>query len=72
MKKISLFAVMASVLAFASQAHAGMSYTCYNYVDGKPTGGTVTVVADSKAEADKKAEQKYKEIGVRSDYVNCK
>ena len=48
------------------------TWTCYRYVDGGPTGGTVKVEASSKQEAEKKSLEKYKKLGYRIDYTVCK
>ncbi len=69
MKK--LLAVLPLAFVLNSPAHATMTYECYAYVDGEPTGGFVKVSADSKSEAEIKAMKKYKEIKVKADYVNC-
>jgi hypothetical protein len=69
MKKILIF----SILLFAGGfAQAESKWTCYRYVDGKPTGGTVSVYASSKEEATRKALEKYKKLGYRIDSVNCR
>ena len=63
--------LLISVLAVG--AMASTKWTCYRYVDGKPTGGVVYVYANSKDEATKKALYKYrKELKYRVDSVNCK
>ncbi len=68
MKK-SIFVML--ILATALMASA--KWTCYRYVDGKPTGGVVYVYADSKSEATQKALKKYRdELHYRVDSVNCK
>lgn len=71
MKKLVSLMAVSALLALSSQAQAGTSYECSRYVDGAPTGGHVKVVADSKAEAEQKAMQKYKEMNLRTDYVKC-
>jgi len=63
---------MMLMVAFGQYAQAEMKWTCYRYVDGQPTGGTVTVYADSKSEATEKALKKYEKLGYRTDSVNCK
>ena len=68
MKKIIL-----ALAIFATSLIASTKWTCYRYVDGKPTGGVVYVYANSKDEATKKALYKYrKELKYRVDYVDCK
>ena len=68
MKKIIL---TLSTLAVFSSLTAS-TWTCYRYVNGQPTGGFVKVSADTKEEAEKKAFDKYKELGYNLDYVKCK
>lgn len=52
---------------------ASSKWTCYRYVDGKPTGGVVYVYADSKSEATLKALEKYREeLHLNVDSVECK
>lgn len=48
------------------------TFTCYRYVDGKPTGGWINMKAESKSEAESKAYQRFKELGGRVDYAKCK
>ena len=62
---VSLF-VLGSAFASAS------TWTCYRYVDGKPTGGFVKVQASGEQEAVRKALAKYKDLGYRTDSVHCK
>ena len=61
-----------ALLFLASQVVFAKSWDCYRYVDGKPTGGFVKVQADSKKEAEKKSEKKYKKLGYSLDYTECK
>ena len=68
MKKV---AILISIVTLIS-LNASMTWTCYRYVDGGPTGGFVKVSANSKSEAVKKALEKYKKLGYRFDYVKCK
>jgi len=68
LKKL-LFAILASLI-IASVAYAA-TFTCYRYVNGHPTGGWISVKADSKAEAEAKAYARFKEIGGRIDYCKC-
>lgn len=66
MKKLMLLStVLMANFAFASE------YECFRYVDGKPTGTYVKVSASSKAEAEKKALEKFKKLGGKFDGVNC-
>ena len=53
-------------------AQAESKWTCYRYVGGEPTGGSVYVYASSKDEATRKALEKYKKLGYRVDSVNCR
>ncbi len=62
---ISLF-ILGSAFASAS------TWTCYRYVDSKPTGGYVKVQAQSEQEAIRKALRKYEDLGYRTDSVHCK
>lgn len=48
------------------------TFTCYRYVDGKPTGGWINMKADSKEEAEAKAYARFKELGGQVDYAKCK
>jgi hypothetical protein len=65
--------VGAAFFLITGQAHAGgMSYRCDRYVNGVPTGGHVTVVANSNAEAVMLALAKYQAMGYQADYVKCK
>ena len=68
MKKLLLIAALS---LFASTSYAESTWTCYRYVDGKPTGTWVKVKASSKSEADRKAYSKMKDLGGRIDYANC-
>ncbi len=67
MKKI----ILILLLAMSSSSFASMSYECWRYVKGKPQG-YVTVSADSKSEAEKKAYQKFKDIGKKFENIECK
>ncbi len=68
MKKIVL-----GVLVLGGMLMASSKWTCYRYVNGSPTGGVVYVYANSKAEATKKALDKYiNKLHYRVDSVNCK
>ncbi len=68
MKKLLL---ASALLAFSSTSFAD-TWTCYRYVDGGATGGSVKVSANSKSEAERKAYAKYKKLGYRLDHVECK
>lgn len=52
-------------------SHASLSWECSRYVDGEYQGFT-KVSADTKKEAEIKAEQKYKDLDLKFDYVKCK
>ena len=70
MKKMILSLV--AVATISSVANASLKYECSRYVNGSYQGWT-TVVANNKAEAEKKAYVKFKEkIGKKVDYVKCK
>jgi len=70
MKKLVIMGLAS--ITMATFANASMTWTCYRYVDGGPTGGFVKVSADNKEEATKKATEKYKNLKYRFDYVKCK
>jgi len=62
---------LAVVIGFSGVASADMKYECNRYVGGDYQGYT-TVVASNKAEAEKKAYDKFKnELGKKVDYVKC-
>ena len=46
-------------------------WTCYRYINGKPTGGFIKVQADNKEEAEIKSMKKYKKLGYSLDYTKC-
>jgi hypothetical protein len=48
-----------------------MSYECWAYKDGKPWK-MVHVSANSKREAEPIAWEKFRNLGIEPDYVNCK
>ena len=48
-----------------------MSYECWAYKNGKPDK-MVHVVADSKAEAEVLPWEKFRNLGVEPESVNCK
>jgi hypothetical protein len=60
-----------AILMLCASASYANSYTCYRYVDGHPTGGWITMQADSKSEAEAKAYARFKELGGQVDSVNC-
>lgn len=67
MKKL-LMAVL--LIGFSSSSFAS-SFTCYRYVNGHPTGGWISVTADSKSEAESIAYNRFKELGGAVDYAKC-
>ncbi len=69
MKKI--FIAGAVVFVFTVVAFAASKYECYRYVNGHPTGGWISVTANSKKEAEAKAYARFKELGGRIDYCKC-
>lgn len=68
MKKISFILILLGLVSnvFASK------YICYRYIDGQPTGSFVKIYTDSEYKAEKKAVEKYKDLGYNVDYVKCK
>ena len=71
MKTHSRYLLITSLLLASTPAMATQSYECWRYVDGSPQG-YVTVSASSKAEAVRKGEQKFKDMGKKYDRVKCK
>lgn len=78
MKKLLLAAVLLSLTSVSQAApshpytsQAASTYTCYRYVDGRPSGGFVKISADSKSEAEAKALAWYQKEGMKVDYVVC-
>ena len=59
------------LLVMSSSSFASMSYECWRYVKEEPQG-YVIVLANSKSEAEKKAYQKFKNIGKKVEYIKCK
>jgi len=68
MKKCLVILVALSLSA--SLAFASMKYECWAYRDGKPDK-MVHVTADSKSEAQNKAEAKFRDLDIKFDYVKC-
>lgn len=68
MKKTALILL---TLGITSSIYASYSYECSRYVNGK-WKGYVKVSADSKAEAVRKAYEKYEKMGERVDSIHCK
>lgn len=69
MKK--LFLVAALTLGALSNAQAGMKYECWTYLGGKPDK-MVKVVADNKNDAVTLATAKFRDLGRKFDYIQCK
>ena len=70
MNKLFLVALVAGI--FASNASASFKYECNRYVNGNYEG-FIMIYADNKAEAERKAYDKYKnKLGYKVDYVKCK
>ena len=68
-KSVIVFLVL---VGLSSAAQAGLKYECSRYVNGEYKG-FITVVADNKQEAERKAYAKYKnELRLKVDYVKCK
>lgn len=70
MKKFLTLSVF-SMLLLSAQVQAKMSYECSRYLNGE-WQGYVKVAADNNAEAVRLAEQKYRQMEYRFDYVKCK
>lgn len=68
MKKLFLLGVLFGAMG---AAQASMKYECWTYVGGKPDKMTY-VVANNKGEAKELAKAKFKDMGTRFDYVQCK
>jgi len=68
MKKLLLGSLL--LVGLMSVASAVTKYECSRYVNGKYEGKT-NVRADSKAEAEQKAWQKYQELGKKVHDVQC-
>ena len=74
MKKL-LFSVILLAMTFMSYSpsFAGQhKFTCYRYVNSKPTGGWIYVKATSKTEAESIAYERFKKLGGRVDYAKCR
>ena len=70
MKKVWIAVMALGVMI--NTANAGMKYECNRYVNGKYEG-YINVVANNRAEAEKKAYNKYKyDMKYKVDYVKCK
>lgn len=68
MKKLLLGSLL--LVGLMSVASAVTKYECSRYVNGKYEGKT-NVRADSKAEAEQKAWQKYQELGKKVHDIKC-
>ncbi len=67
-----LLLIALSVGIFSSSASASLKYECNRYVNGEYQG-FIMIYADSRAEAERKAYNKYKhELNLKVDYVKCK
>ena len=72
MRKLSIFLATLGGLIFTFSYSYAKTWTCYRYVDGKPTGGFIKVEAETKEEAEKKSYNKYKkELNYNLDYTKC-
>jgi len=69
MNKLFLVALIAGT--FTMSASASMNYECWMYKDGGPWKMTY-VSADSKSEAERKAVDKFRDLGRNGDYIKCK
>jgi len=74
-KRVDMKKVLVAVMALGmmvSAANAGLKYECNRYINGNYEG-YINVVANNKAEAEKKAYAKYKyKLKYKVDYVKCK
>jgi hypothetical protein len=68
MKKVILLAMLIGMLSSLS---ASMSYECWRYVGGSPQG-YIKVSANSKSEAQSKAQDKFADLGKKVEYIKCK
>ena len=48
-----------------------LKYECSRYVNGEYQG-FITVTADNRQEAERKAYEKYRKLRLRADYVKCR
>jgi hypothetical protein len=69
MKKMLMIATIAAMMG--ASANAGMSYECWTYVNGHPDK-MINVVANNQSEAESKAWDKFKELGITPTAVKCK
>ena len=73
-KSVIVFLVLAGLAGLAGlsgAAQAGLKYECSRYLNGEYQG-YITVVANNKQEAERKAYEKYRELRLKVDYVRCK
>lgn len=64
-------AVAGTMFFFNASSVAGMSYECWTYVNGSPDK-MIKVVAENKADAEAQAPARFRDLGVRWDYIQCK
>lgn len=74
MKKtiFAVIAVMMGAVIFivSPPSTAGMEYECWTYVSGHPDKMT-HIVADNKSEAESLVVAKFRDLGVKWDYIKC-
>ena len=68
MKKLLLLGILMGAMG---SAHASMKYECWTYVNGKPDKMTY-VVANKNNEAVELGKAKFRDMGSKFDYVQCK
>lgn len=72
-KRLCLLACAPAALWLGGPAHAGLAYECNLYKNGQFIGTHIKVVADSKAEAQRIAEERVRtDLKDRADSVRCK
>lgn len=67
-KSVIVFLVLAGL---SGAARASLKYECSRYVNGEYQG-FITVTADNRQEAERKAYEKYRKLRLRVDYVKCR
>lgn len=70
-KSVIVFLVLAGLAGLSGAAQAGLKYECSRYLNGEYQG-YITVIANNKQEAERKAYEKYRELRLKVDYVRCK
>ena len=71
MKKILMFVAVVGLLASSvGSAFADSRYTCYRH-HGGTSHGSIEVRAGSEGEAEKKAYERFKEMGYQIDRASC-